>query len=351
MINKIRNAFFNALLVKQDGDERTVLYKLLAKQPRYLHVIIDGDDDLMLETAKQVALLAHFPTFKEDNPKTRTRITILGKKKTSNFGDIFGNLSKVHIQAKNENCDKSLESWIEVPTDVFLEYDTLGDSSVDKWRKDHECSDYLQVVLNKKCLEDENTNLFTLSAEQFESLAMRVNAIYDASQSFDLIRAEDVEHVHEFDIPVKNFVLLSDDKVEKAWGNPNTDKESSRAMALSMFLRIETLKCLKRGDDKTLYDTLVRHLVPMSQSEHARWNVEKLINGFRPYTMEEVIDDENLCGDARKDRIKQLKNDPAKKAHNDLGSYDHLRRIDLGAVKYDSFLLLAMVKYWEGNVK
>lgn len=340
--DKFTSVFISALLANHsDTKEESILSALLAKNPKYLHVIINGDDDQMLHLAKRVALLAHFPTFyEEDYLNTCTKITILGKKSNDNWRDVFGNLCRINV-----TNDKVLDAWIAVPIDVQVEHVTLPDnSSIDDWARTHTDPNRVQILLTKKDIEESIDEPITLTNEQYELLAKRVNAIYDESQRFDIIRAEDIEHIHEFDTPVEQFIQLSDVQVDEAWHKENTDKESSRAMAISMFVRIEMLKCLKTNKDHSLYDTLSRHLLAMSQSEHARWNVEKLINGFRPYTRREVIADENLFGAARDVKIKELKNSCV---HLDLCSYSRLRRIDLKSIKYDSFLLLAMVKYWE----
>lgn len=346
VLDRFTNAFIHALLKSHsDNQGDSVLSLLLAKSPKYLHVIIDGDDAQMLQLAKQIALLAHFPTFKEEDPNTCTIITLLGSGKDVDWKSAFGNLCIV-----NAFADKLLNDWIKVPIDIRIEHDILSDMTAADWAKDHVDPNRVQVLFDKHNIASSEEGTDFLLDEHGEMLAKRVNAIYDESQRFDIIRAEDIEHVHEFDVPVEQFVQLSDLLVDEAWQNENTDKDSSRAMAISMFVRIEMLKCLKTNKDHSLYDTLTRHLPTMSCSEHARWNVEKLINGFRPYTKMEVIEDENLCGDTRTSRVNYLKKNDAIRAHLDLCSYSRLRRIDLKSIKYDSFLLLAMVKYWEQNI-
>ena len=106
-------------------------------------------------------------------------------------------------------------------------------------------------------------------------------------------------------------------------------------------------------------------------SEHTRWNVEKLILGFRPMNDKERNRYESLMGEQRKAYKKLLKTEPDKlleKFHDDysteifvdrtgcehidpshcnLCSFKDLRRIDPDNRKYDSFLMLAIPKILE----
>lgn len=77
----------------------------------------------------------------------------------------------------------------------------------------------------------------------------------------------------------------------------------------------------------------------MSRTEHARWNVEKLIMGFRPLTPAERLEDELLTGKERAGYRKKLKSD---KIHIDLCPMHRLKCIDPDSLKYDSFLVLAI---------
>ena len=85
----------------------------------------------------------------------------------------------------------------------------------------------------------------------------------------------------------------------------------------------------------------------LSQSEHERWVVEKLIMGYRPYSDQERFQYESLFGEERKAFRKKLKNNASDPAHVDLCSYRDLRRISPDDLKYDSFLMLAIPKILE----
>lgn len=83
------------------------------------------------------------------------------------------------------------------------------------------------------------------------------------------------------------------------------------------------------------------NIASLAMCEHARWNVEKLINGFVPLTAKEHYEDNIRFGASRNSHRKKLK----KKTHHiDLCSYQELRRINPSDMKYDCFLMMAMVR-------
>lgn len=348
---EIRTALLNDM-------NRWVTPAQFGEHPKYLHVVIINDDEDMLEVAKQMALLAHFPTFNEKNPNTCTRISILGKKdETALWEKTFGNLQKSQIKDHPDG-------WIEVPLDVLVEYEPVDvnkESEVKSWiEKRKKESMYHLVDYDKEYIINKsksNKNPFSIDREM---LAMRANSVYEASQTFDIIRANDIKNVDEFDTPIKSFLKMNVADVQSSWEKLNDVllEESNRCLADSICVRWRILEEIRKIDreqdkdhkEKSIFDILKCHLEEMSCSEHARWNVEKLINGFRPYTKMEVIEDENLCGPERSRLISYLKKNNAILAHIDLCSYSRLRRVDLESIKYDSFLLLAMVKYWEETI-
>lgn len=340
--------------------KRWVDASLFGTNPKYLHVIIEGDDERMLMVAKQMALLAHFPTFDEKKPDTfdekkpdtRTRISILGKTSTGDAWKAgFGNLL---------NYD-----WEKLPLDVMVEHVPLTDdeeelkSRAKEWTRTAKKAfpQRFQVVYDAQKIDD----LIKLEAEVFpleirEGLAKRTNMVYEASQGLERIDAKNVNNVREYRESVKGFLNISEDKVDVAWENLLPDlKESNYCFVDSLLVRIQSLRLLKTNRrlarllGRELYQTLEDNLAAMSQSEHSRWNVEKLMNGFRPFTdVEEVTYDKMKDAQEQRQYANDLKRN--KKAHLDLCSYARLRTLDPVAVKYDSFLLLALVKYYEKNL-
>lgn len=347
MEQKIRRALLSDIDTWVDAS-------LFGDNPKYLHVIVVGDDEQMLLVAKQMALLAHFPSFDEKNPQTCTRISILGKiGANESWKDVFGNLLKWQ---KN--------NWIDVPLDVEVEHIGLFDEErdindgtksacVNNWIEEHGASNLLPIVYDANRIAMLiASNKVQYTNKQMEQMAIRANMVYEASQKFDIIRANDVDNIREYRKPVDDFLDIAENKALSQWtGLSDLNKLSNYCLVDSMLVRVRSLRLMRSNKfwlcRKSLYTTMAENLVEMSQSEHARWNVEKLINGFRPFTHEEVMKDNILLGTERKEYELSLKKDPASFAHVDLCSYNRLRHIDLNAVKYDSFLLLAMVKYME----
>lgn len=83
------------------------------------------------------------------------------------------------------------------------------------------------------------------------------------------------------------------------------------------------------------------NIASLAMCEHARWNVEKLINGFVPLTAKEHYEDNIRFGASRNSYRKKLKKNTH---HIDLCSYQELRRINPSDMKYDCFLMMAMVR-------
>ena len=98
---------------------------------------------------------------------------------------------------------------------------------------------------------------------------------------------------------------------------------------------------LLEKNEKMVLGEVQKNLQVLAQCEHARWNVEKLILGFSPLSLEERWEDAQNFGSARKVFRKKLKD---KGHHIDLCSYQDLHRIDPANMKYDCFLNLAMVR-------
>lgn len=94
--------------------------------------------------------------------------------------------------------------------------------------------------------------------------------------------------------------------------------------------------------EKDLLKLVGNNLKAMAKCEHARWNVEKLILGFSPFSPQEHYEYNRRFGDSRSSYRNKLKKNEAH--HINLCSYDDLRRIDPDNMKYDSFLMLAMVR-------
>jgi hypothetical protein len=157
------------------------------------------------------------------------------------------------------------------------------------------------------------------------------------------------QHVH---MPKRMTPLIDDEKWK---GNLTMVKESlsnlfcadcfeSRNKGIEKWREKEQ----RKSDEKVkTEDAWEKFNMALSQSEHERWVVEKLIMGYRPYSDQERFQYESLFGEERKAFRKKLKNNASDPAHVDLCSYRDLRRINPDDLKYDSFLMLAIPKILE----
>lgn len=109
----------------------------------------------------------------------------------------------------------------------------------------------------------------------------------------------------------------------------------------------ETLKWLLGNKYRQVLRIVKENIASLAKCEHARWNVEKLINGFEPLTAKEQYEDNIRFGESRNSYRKKLKK---KNHHIDLCSYQDLRRINPSDMKYDCFLMMAMVRILRENI-
>ena len=89
-------------------------------------------------------------------------------------------------------------------------------------------------------------------------------------------------------------------------------------------------------------DAWQKYIVELSQCEHNRWVVEKLISGFHPLDKKEIFKYERLFGNQRKMYLAGLKKRLDHPCHIDICPNEDMRRLDPDNMKYDSFLMLAV---------
>ena len=117
--------------------------------------------------------------------------------------------------------------------------------------------------------------------------------------------------------------------------NENFDYKTVRITTKMLNYMIE-------NHEKDLLMLVGNNLKAMARCEHARWNVEKLILGFSPFSPQEHYEYNCRFGSSRSSYRNGLKKN--KGHHINLCSYEDLYRIEPDNMKYDSFLMLAMVR-------
>lgn len=195
------------------------------------------------------------------------------------------------------------------------------------------------------------------------SMAKRVNMVYNVGMDIDNLPPDDPNTAERYDKALFYFCYQQSPKdTQEKWdqmGNSQIDIKNklSNVFCSDCFLsrliyiinenieeKDKIINFLDLGKHvKKKYLKVVGfvkdNIESLARCEHARWNVEKLLLGFRPLSEKEHLEDELLFGKDRKGYRKALKK---RGIHIDLCSYRDLRRINPGDMKYDCFLMIAM---------
>lgn len=128
----------------------------------------------------------------------------------------------------------------------------------------------------------------------------------------------------------------------KAYCSENDVKKNENFDYKTVRITTKMLNYMIKNHEKDLLMLVGNNLKAMARCEHARWNVEKLILGFSPFSPQEHYEYNCRFGFSRSSYRNGLKKN--KGHHINLCSYEDLYRIDPDNMKYDSFLMLAMVR-------
>lgn len=325
---------------------------------KHLHVIVTGDSPLMLSVVRQVALSAHYVNYEEYNVygklvcTNRTIITLVSQdeniaselKKEEYLCNLL-DYCKYSVNGMEENKDSYIDIELQI-VKVLSKNDTPNTVLMTE-------EDVQTFIQSKK-----ENNLFEIDTRS----AVFASRMYNLGDVIGNLPAEDIHCAKRYTQALGKFqhvqmskktTPLIDD--EKWKGNLTMVKESlsnlfcadcfeSRSKGIEKWREIEQ----RKSDEKVkTEDAWEKFNKALSQSEHERWVVEKLIMGYRPYSDQERFQYESLFGEERKAFRKKLKNNASDPAHVDLCSYHDLRRISPDDLKYDSFLMLAIPKILE----
>ena len=140
-------------------------------------------------------------------------------------------------------------------------------------------------------------------------MAKNVNHIYDQCYN---------ENIADWKGTLRYAVEIAPDEREKSWAKQsNVNRMSSIFNAMTIKTKMRSMG-LKEDEWDKFYDIPQQDIELLAQVEHNRWNVEKLIFGFRPCTDEEqriISADVTTQKGAYK----------ARKIHYDLRAYHDLR--------------------------
>lgn len=321
---------------------------------KHLHVVILGDSPIMLAVLRQVALSAHYPNFVEYDQynrlvcKNRTVITLVSDKdanyilKELRKEEVLCNLldySKYSLYGVVMNEDSFLDIEIEIVHDPINDKDSISIGEED-----------IDAFMAGKTTEERGA-LFSVDTHK----AIYASRTYSLGAVIDNLPYEDIFCSGRYNQALGTFqyLVLQDNSemqlISSKWkSNLITVKNGlSNVICADCFESRElAIKLLcsdyNKLDEQQRTAIWEKNNLALSLSEHSRWNVEKLILGFRPLNEQEKKEYESLFGDRRTAYLKQLKNNSVSPAHIDLCSYRDLRRVDPDNLKYDSFLMLAI---------
>ena len=355
----------------------------------HVHVVIHyNNNPLALYIARQVALVAHFPNFKEGDekenaPENCTKITILYNR--NKHSDILEELKKEEYLCNLPHVCKCVlvdgntgedigtpingQSYIDIELELVA-YDKEEDFC--KYPREEVVTNSLKpVIVNNKTLQEISQNEY--SHEIDIRTARRVNMAYKVGADIDNLPPDDPNTAERYEKALLYFCYQQPQaETERKWEELCSDKEKDNTLAYQINLRnkLSNVFCsdcfstrmksvikeckrkrlheLLQNNEKELSSDIKKNLQVLAQCEHARWNVEKLILGFFSYTAEEQWRYTRKFGSERSSYRKTLKD---KGHHINLCSYHDLRRIDPGNKKYDCFLMLAMVRILKENIE
>lgn len=319
----------------------------------HVNIIIDNDEySLAMAIVHQVALIAHYPNFKETEENTRTLISVTyNNANSAELKDMLkrymGNLTD-YCQFMVDGKDESLyyESIKEfMPLDIAIEIIKEGTNSTLCTKEEEKA---IKTDIRMSDVAKDYPSSVAIGTDRIYQSQL-INMAYQTGADIDNLPAYDNANIQRYSTALDYFFNHSPQKdIQKKWTDAKLlDKLSSLFNADCMNERLNGLldtseKAIHEQikENKTLViKALEDNIEALALSEHSRWNVERLILGFRPYTIQERFTIESFFGEARKSYRNKLK---SQRVHLDLCSYRNLRRIDPGNIKYDHFLMLAI---------
>lgn len=330
------------------------------------NVIVDGCSPLMYSVVRQIALVAHFSNYDEDNADTRSNITILYpdtftldqlKNEIESLAkeEYLCNLIKYsdYLLASNDGTTYEHKGLPFVDIAFILSAASANPNADAVWIKDEE------VVAETKDYND----ALGLSEKDLKA-GMLVNIAYSIGVEINNLPPTENNTANRYNIALDCVSSKRRKDIINTWNEPfhkikeNTYNISQTALknALSCIFCADTFESRMRGllrttepfsrkflisNTNTIKTEIAKNLMKLSRSEHARWVAEKLIVGFRPLSEEESYNDETSIG-KRNSYRKQLKNKHNDPSHIDIISFADLKRINPEDQKYDCFIILAM---------
>lgn len=294
-----------------------------------LHVAVLGDSPLMLSVIRHVALYAHYANY-DEHMQNRTEITLESKNR-----DIVECLTKdEYLCNLLDLCKYSIYGEEPVNADSYIDIELRV---VEQWQTDDAAiqmsEEDVQKILGSKAKEE----VFGIDTRK----AVLAQRMYSLGALIDNLPDDDIHCADRYALALDVFKHKLRKRIK-----PMVKEDEWKKSQIAVRSGLSDVYCSDCFESKMKGMQSVGSWedcnLAISNSEHLRWVVEKLILGFRPLTEQERLHDEQLFGSAKKQYRNQLKNDPSIMAHVDLCSCADLRRINPDDMKYDSFLMLAI---------
>lgn len=331
---------------------------------KHVHAIIiadfQADDNFAknaMSLARQTALMCHFPNFNETTGANRTKITIIDTG-VQNEDSLLITIEKLKNQTGNlmtychhnayifDNTNlKDYISGHDPQTYIDIEFDIIGLGE-----------SFITDCVNKIYNDNKNsiTTLFYATYIDITGLCPEINLVgFDgfipqSNNMIDVRRAKMINLTYQQSLilnspkeltKLKTYKSIISDFCKKI--STETDNAWDKTPVLHKLSSVICGDCFEMRMRSAENEINSNNFKDLAHTEHARWNVEKLILGYRPYTKEERQYDVILSGDERKNNRRELRN---QKVHIDICSCCDLTTISPDDFKYDYFLMLAMEK-------
>ncbi len=332
-------------------------------------IAIAGDANRVRETAMSIALICHYPNYDRDST-LRTRITIIcdkadGEDLRFEFAELFDNSWWRTIDLNGDQPKVTLhrpQSGGKRKEFVDIEWEFVESrlsNPILQERLQQRAADKSQELTIVLCYDDEAKNI-SVGEKLSRRLGNGAKILVDVSTETDLPptltpygRIEDVKTTLDRLMALARYlnyfyqasyslggvpVELPESEVSEAWEGVATPKlqRSNLYNAMTMQCKMRTLGH-KASDLSTFYALSADEIESLIPAEHNRWSVERLIQGFRPCTDEEL---EEIARD--RSLKKQYKNERG--AHSDLVAFADLQPDETGlsVVRYDRDLIAAI---------
>ena len=338
--------------------DKLKLVSFIPEEDAHLHVIVLDDDALMLSVIRHVALYSHFANYDETNAnescRNRTIISLVSEKQ-----DILTELEREEFLCNlPKYCKCSLngetfnrDSFIDVELEIIGSWNADAEpyKEIKSGRHVEKRLIFRKSDVDSYCSDRSEEELYLIDTRK----AQYTNRMYILGSEIDNLPYEDIHSVRRYSMALSVFqysqlkkpvgqIVLNDE-----WTSADNQADVLAAMS-NIFcsdcylIRYNSMShCWSNGK---MTEQQERHFDLLSRSEHSRWVAEKLILGYRPFSLQERLKDESLVVDKarRMQYRKELKDNWKSPAHIDICSFAELRRIDPDALKYDSFLVLGI---------